>query len=275
MAQNEFKVIDFNFEWKIERFFSFFENCNSIESPHLSISAFHSIYFTLAIEEPKHIVVTVQKSEDLKLKLSEIDINLSDTNEHELEFFTSIQAEKNAYVISTSKQLSPSFKSNRQNRHLSVKCHMFFGEAVIQSDNNDSDALELLKLSRDIRKLNDCEEFSDIKLQVGDSTFNVHRAILSARAPNLLKESVLITDVLNINHVTNISSPVFKLLMKYIYCVKLDTPNFQLPSGLLKVVDKLKLDSMKRKFSVYPNQIKLDTRQSCSQTSFTWSVLFF
>lgn len=105
-------------------------------------------------------------------------------------------------------------------------------------------------LSASLKTLYESEKFADLILRAGDREFKLHNAVLSARAPKLLK---LIQERRGFQQSDVIDEipDVLNILLMYVYCGRVDLSNIGDATKLYLAASKYELGLLKKKCLAY------------------------
>lgn len=144
---------------------------------------------------------------------------------------------------------------------LTIKCQ-FLGRKseLIQS----GEVADFKVLSTDINNLLENDVIRDTTLKNRNKTINVHKSILWARCPNLLK--------LKDGKDLDIDPCAFELLLQYIYTGYLNTHTSEIPLDLIRIAEKYEIIDLQRVISTTPVYICLHSRVWEYTSSHTWII---
>ncbi|GBN02600.1 Speckle-type POZ protein [Araneus ventricosus] len=155
---------------------------------------------------------------------------------------------------------------------LSIRCHLTVD--IRDEDEEKGCDTTLGELSQNFRTLLQSGEFSDMALSASGEVYQVHQVFICARAPNLARELGIIEGKkppypVKLN---DISSPVLKELLLYVYSGQVETKDADILAGLYEVAQVYDLKRLKRYIFPGPAQSSARTRIKVVRKSFLWCI---
>lgn len=260
------KVAKFSYRWTIQNYnFCCLENQKFLQSLPFSTEAYNrlqwqliwypkgdeesdkgfaSLYLKLEATSNNHVPVRAQYEFSILNKIG-VEINMKKS-------MKSFKVGKNLWGFSN--YIKQDIFDNETNDILvdgclTIICKMCISlndTTVLNEANAIQSKLSQRTLSNDFASLFENNEFSDVKLNVSESTFSAHKVILAARSPvflamfkNDMKEKSENTVV-----IPDVNPAVMKEILRYIYTEKVENL-YTMAKDIIPVADKYALEGLR------------------------------